>query len=197
MAAGSPSVEGEPTGKHDAPPDTRTAAVASDNSTSRPSERPDSAQSSKSPTSPRTVELPFEAALYFDKTSLSVENVQAMLQSKRFQAQMDAFENQIGSNAEASAMTDVYRASLKAQFEKNQLKADIGKVVCGVSVCVGYLRNGSDSEYRRWSDIFFNDPTTPGYAFFNSSVDLGAGAREYRFAFSTDSAINGVSTRAR
>lgn len=143
----------------------------------------------------KSAELPFENALLFDKTSISVDDVQALLSGKRFESKVDEIEIQVASNSDALALTGVYRDAISAQIEKNQLKASLGKIACGVSLCVGYLRGGADAEYLRWTGIFSNDRSTPGYASAFMNVDIGSGNHEYRFVFSTDPTANGASAR--
>lgn len=135
--------------------------------------------------------LSFEGALLFEK-SLDSKKIQSLLFSKKFGAQLDQFANQSAADSNASELSSVYKKMLDAQLKKNKINAQIGKFVCGTSICIGSLERGEDSEYSRWSDIFFSDPTVPSYGFTNTTIRLGENQYEHRFVFSTDPAANSI-----
>ena len=139
----------------------------------------------------KQIELPFEKNL-LEGNSLSVAKIQALLQSKNFEVRLDKFMSESVSSADASELTAAYKELLSNQFQTHKIKADLAKLTCGIETCIGLIRNGTDGEYNRWADIFFQDPATPNYGFANFTVKQDNGDLEHRFVFSTDPAVNSV-----
>ena len=140
---------------------------------------------------PQQVDLPFEKNL-LDGKSLSVAKIQTLLQSKMFEIQLDKFANESVADSNASELTDTYKDLLSTQFQTHKVQANLVKLTCGIETCVGLIRNGTDAEYNRWADVFFQDPATPNYGFANISVKQDDGSLEHRFVFSTDPAVNSI-----
>ncbi len=139
----------------------------------------------------KQIDLPFEKNL-IEGNALSVAKIQALLQSKNFEMQLDKFTNEAVADSNASELTAAYKELLSNQFQSNKINAELAKLTCGIETCVGLIRNGTDDEYNRWADIFFQDPATPNYGFANFSFKRDNGNLEHRFVFSTDPAVNSV-----
>lgn len=140
---------------------------------------------------PLSDNLPFESYL-ISGNSLDLQKIQSLFFSKKFDAQVDFFISQSAADSNASELSFLYRKMLEDQLKNNNIKAQIRNFACGVSICVGSLEGAKDSEYSRWSNIFFSDPTIPSYGFTNSTIPLGPNEFEHRFAFSTDPVANSI-----
>lgn len=147
--------------------------------------------SAAAPAGSKPVDLPFEKNL-IEGNSLSVAKIQTLLQSRNFEIQLDKFTNEAVADQNASELTAAYKELLSNQFQSHKIKAELAKLTCGVETCIGLIRNGTDDEYNRWADIFFQDPATPNYGFANLSFEQDDGDLEHRFVFSTDPAVNSV-----
>lgn len=135
--------------------------------------------------------IAFERNL-LSNASLDANKVRALLLSKKFDAQLDQFSYQSATDADASDLSALYRKMLEKQIQKNHLEAQIDRLVCGTQLCAGSLRNGSDSEYTRWTQIFFADPNTPHFSLLDATVERARGEFDHRFVFSTDPAANSI-----
>ena len=138
-----------------------------------------------------TASLAFERNL-LSGTSLDSKKIQPLLLSEKFDALLEQFANQSAADADASELSDVYGKMVEAQIQKNNLKLQVDRLICGTQICVGSFRNGSDSEYASWTTAFFSDPKTPSYGFVDTTVARGQGESQHRFIFSIDPAANSV-----
>lgn len=145
---------------------------------------------------PKAVEIPFERRLLIGN-SLDVAAIESLLRSKQYDAQLDAFASQSAADADAAALSAAYNELLKQQIAGNRIKADLGRLVCGVTTCAGVLRNGSKAEYDRWANVFFGDSKVKGYGLTGMTATGTNGEPEHRFVFSTDSAANSVTAPLR
>jgi hypothetical protein len=145
---------------------------------------------------PKSVEIPFERRLLIG-SSLDVAAIEGLLRSKQYDAQLDAFASQSAADADAAALSSAYNELLKQQISENQIKADLVRMICGVTTCVGVLRNGSEAEYDRWTDVFFRDSKVKGYGLTSMTATGADGKPEHRFVFSTDPAANSVTAPLR
>lgn len=174
---------GKPTQDGNSPPEDQSGATG--NPTVQQS------ASAAAPVGLKPVELPFEKNL-IEGNSLSVAKIQTLLQSKSFEIQLDKFTNEAVADDNASELTAAYKDLLSNQLQSHKIKAELAKLTCGIETCIGLIRNGTDDEYNRWADIFFQDPATPNYGFANFSFRQDDGDLEHRFVFSTDPAVNSV-----
>jgi hypothetical protein len=145
---------------------------------------------------PKAVEIPFERRLLIGN-SLDVAAIEGLLRSKQYDAQLDTFANQSAADADATALSAAYNELLKQQISGKGIKADLGRMICGVTTCVGVLRNGSEAEYDRWANVFFRDPKVKGYGLTSMTATGDNGKPEHRFVFSTDPAANSVTAPLR
>lgn len=136
--------------------------------------------------------LPFERDL-LSGTALNSQKIQHLVLSEKFSIELDQFSNQTARDDAAYELSVLYKKMIEDQLMENKIQVQIDKLVCGVSLCIGSLRGGDDSEYSRWSDIFFSDQKTPNYGFVNTTSNIGPGTFEHRFVFSTDPAANSIS----
>lgn len=143
---------------------------------------------------PIRVELPFERNL-LQGQALNMDRIGELLQFKDFELRLDRFASEAAGDQSATELTDTYRDLLAKQFEQHAIRAEMTKLVCGVETCVGLIRAGSEAEYERWAEVFFNDPGALNYGFANLSVQRGDGGPEHRFVFSTDPAVNVMTAR--
>lgn len=156
----------------------------------------DSANVAETGQAPKAVEIPFERRLLVGN-SLDVAAIAGLLRSKQYDAQLDAFASQSSADADAAALSATYNELLKQQISGNRIKADLDRIVCGVTTCVGVLRNGSEAEYDRWANVFFGDSKVKGYGLTGMTATGANGEPEHRFVFSTDPAANSVTAPLR
>ena len=142
------------------------------------------------------IDIPFERAL-LTGNSLDVVKIENLLKSEKFDAHLGLFEGQSASDADAAALSATYRRLLGQQIVANEIKADLGRMVCGVTTCVGVLRNGSEAEYDRWANVFFKDLKIKGYGLTGMTATGVNGKPEHRFVFSTDPTTNSVTAPLR
>ena len=145
---------------------------------------------------PKAIEILFERRLLIGN-SLDVAAIESLLRSKQYDAQLDAFASQSAADADATALSSAYNELLKQQISENRIKADLGRMTCGVTTCVGVLRNGSEAEYDRWANVFFRGSKVKGYGLTGMTATGANGKPEHRFVFSTDPAANSVTAPLR
>lgn len=178
-------------------PAKNTLETAHEGTDSRGDSPPNSHENSIPPSSASNfAALHFEQQLLSNK-SMNSKKIETLLFSKKFENEIDRFRNESANNADALDLTELYRKILIDHLMKNKISANLSTLTCGTTLCIGSLKNGTESEYKKWADILFKDTSVPMFGFINTTLQFGEGTWEHRFVFSADPLSGSISTPMR